>query len=165
MFANNNMLLMLYGKSDALGDVTATTANLRWCGNRWGLRCGRRCNYGCRQGYDRGSATYGRDDPLACRRRKFNQFAQQQCIVRLTVWDDAGVVIVLRDVRLDLGSRRCFVGESFRLRTLIIRNRPLLREFVRASMRAYPVSEVFPSLGRQAGSFRHEIAASRKLIP
>jgi hypothetical protein len=29
MFANNNMLLMLYGKSDALGDVTATTASTK----------------------------------------------------------------------------------------------------------------------------------------
>ena len=129
MFANNNMLfVMLNGKSDALGDLTATntsTKTFAGAGNAGSHTVGLAVATAFAEGTTAAAPYTDATTNWLGVRRIFNQFAQRQCIVRLAVWADTSLAIDLLDVRHDLGSRRCLVGESFRLRTLMIRSRNL----------------------------------------
>lgn len=134
--------------------------NLCWCGKRWEPHCGPRGGYGFRRGYDRSSAIHGRDNQLAWLRRRFNQFAQRQCIVPLAVWADTSLAIDILDGRHDLGSRRCLVGESFRLRTLTIRSQVCAH--LDPAVRVGGLSDPWPG---KCPSFRHKIARSTLRMP
>lgn len=124
--------------------------DLRGRGNGCGL-CG---GCGCRQGHERSSAIHGRDDRLACGRRICNRFAHRPYVDRLSVWADAGLGIGLHYVRHDARCRRSFVGESFRLRTFLIRGEPFIAHaFVRALMRTAPCWKSF-QLGPRARETR-----------
>jgi hypothetical protein len=143
MFANNNMLfVMLNGKADALGDLSATnTSGTTFAGAGMIGLCG---GCGCRQGHEHSSAIHGRDDRLACGRRICNRCAHRPYVDRLSVWADAGFGIGLHYVRHDARCRRSFVGESFRLRTFLIRGEPFIAHaFVRALMRTAPCWKSF----------------------
>jgi hypothetical protein len=71
MFESSNMLFVtVYGKADALGDLTTTNA-----ATKRRNRCGLRGGYGCRRRDDPSCAINGRDDRQACGRRIYNQFA------------------------------------------------------------------------------------------
>ena len=128
MFESSDMLFVtVFGKADALGGLDDDErSDQDLCRRR--TRCGLRGGYGCRRGYGRSSAIYGRDDRRACRRRIYNQFANQPHVDRLSLWADAGLSIGLRGARRDAWCRRFFVwllivwaGESFRSRTLMIK--------------------------------------------
>ena len=152
MFANNNMLfVMLNAKSDALGDLTATTTSTKTfagAGNAGSHTVGLAVATAFAEGTTAAAPyTDATTDWLGVR-RIFNQFAQRQCIVRLAVWADTSLAIDILDGRHDVGSRRCFVGESFRLRTLTIRADRLSPRVCARLDAGQSVSEVFPIRGR-----------------
>jgi hypothetical protein len=127
MSESSNMLFVtVFGKADALGDLTTTNAVTKTLAAA-GLAVGFAAATAVAEG-DRSSAIHGRDDRRACGRRIYNQLAHQPYVVRLSLWADAGLSIVLHDVRRDVWCRRFFVwqlivwaGESLRSWTLMIK--------------------------------------------
>jgi hypothetical protein len=101
MSESSNMLFVtVYGKADALGNLTTTNAATETFAGA-GLAVGFAAATAVAEGDDRSSAIHGRDDRRACERRIYNQFADQPYVVRLSLWADAGLTISLHDVRRD----------------------------------------------------------------
>ena len=164
MFANNNKLfVMLNAKSDALGDVTATTTSTKTfagAGNAGSHTVGLAVATAFAEGTTAAAPYTDATTNWLGLRRRFNQFAQRQCIVPLAVWADTSLAIDILDGRHDLGSRRCLVGESFRLRTLTIRSQVCAH--LDPAVRVGGLSDPWPG---KCPSFRHKIARSTLRMP
>ena len=151
MFANNNMLfVMLNAKSDALGDVTATTTSTKTfagAGNAGSHTVGLAVATAFAEGTtaaapytDATTNWLGSGGDLTSSHSGNVSFHSPYGPTPVSLSISSTAVTTV-------GSRRCLVGESFRLRTLMIRSRPLSPEFVRTSIRP-SVLEVFPIRGR-----------------
>ena len=165
MFANNNKLfVMLNAKSDALGDLTATNTSTKTFAGA-GIAGGHAAGLAVATAFAEGTTAAAPYTDATTNwlgvRRIFNQFAQRQCIVRLAVWADAGLVIDLLDVRHDCGVSAMF-GRRVLSITDIDDQKPTVYAHLDPAVRVGGLSDPWPG---KCPSFRHKIARSTPRMP